>query len=336
MRARCIQESSTSPSVKKMMLHAFEAGTDTEDMWGLLQMHCLRLPKDTQAEAAQLPFPAPPPEEFEPASVSPPLRRIAPPPLQPPTSTREPAEKPAPAHEEPAREAKTETFPTYHYLTLRNKRYRIALPTDGEIVIGRFDPASTTNPDIDLSYNDRKNRVISRRHTRIVGLNSRFAIEDLGSTNGTMVNGKKLEIGEQAQLRPGDWVTLGYHEFSYIRVPETQISEDTLRSAYLWSTFTGHRFPLPLQGEAIIGRRDPLEDVVPDIDLSGEQEAAQVITRRHAIIIARDGRHYVTDLGSAYGVKLNGLRIRIGQLGILGPGDHIWLGGCVLAYDIER
>ncbi|MBE9507777.1 MAG: FHA domain-containing protein [Chloroflexi bacterium] len=76
--------------------------------------------------------------------------------------------------------------------------------------------------------------------------------------------------------------------------------------------------------------------IIPDIDLSQEGVVAQVVARRHAKITARGGRHYVEDLGSANGLKLNGARIRIGEVGLLEPGDHLWLGGCVLAYDIER
>ncbi len=43
IRERCIEQASTSPSVKKMMRMAFEVGTDTQWMWGLLQMNCLLL-----------------------------------------------------------------------------------------------------------------------------------------------------------------------------------------------------------------------------------------------------------------------------------------------------
>jgi len=89
------------------------------------------------------------------------------------------------------------------------------------------------------------------------------------------------------------------------------------------------------QGEGIIGRSDHAVGCVPDIDLSREAYAAQVVARRHAKIIVRDGGHYVEDLGSASGTRLNGVRIKIGECGLLNPGDHLWLGGCVLAYDVE-
>ena len=69
--------------------------------------------------------------------------------------------------------------------------------------------------------------------------------------------------------------------------------------------------------------------------LKDEGDAALVVARRHVKISARSGRHYVEDMGSANGTKLNGVRLGVGERGLLEPGDHLWLGGCVLAYDIE-
>ena len=36
-----------------------------------------------------------------------------------------------------------------------------------------------------------------------------WALEDLGSTNGTFLNGEQLSKGQLAHLRPGDFVRLG-------------------------------------------------------------------------------------------------------------------------------
>lgn len=328
IRERCIQESSTSPSVKAMMVSAFEAGTDTQQMWGLLQINCLLAPRN---KLAAKPTSGPPPEPVRASETKqgpPPPPVVAPPPSKP-------FQRPSAALSQRPRES-AEMAPAYHYLVLRDGYYRIALPFNGELVLGRFDPTVASNPDIDLSYEDRENRAISRRHARIIGRYGQFEIEDLGSTNGTVINGVKLQIGQKLPLKPGDRVRLGYHEFTFIAVSETQALKQLSAPAYLQAMFTGHRFPLPMRGEVIIGRSDPTEGVAADIDLSGEEDAAQVVARRHARIVARDGRHYVTDAGSATGVKLNGSRIKIGEFGLLQPGDHLWLGGCVLAYDVQR
>lgn len=202
-------------------------------------------------------------------------------------------------------------------------------------MLGRFDPTIRVTPDVDLSYDDAKSHVISRRHARIIGLDNVHKVEDMGSTNGTQVNGKILDIGQKIQLKKGDYVSLGHCKFIYTSMPPIPLQVKPLQ-AYLQVAFTGRRIPLPTWGKGIIGRRDETINFIPEIDLSEEGEAAHVIARRHVRISTHSGRHYAEDLGSANGTKLNGVRLNLGQQKLLNPGDHLWLGGCVLAYDIER
>lgn len=336
IRERCIQESNTSPSIKLMMLRAFETGRDTREMWGLLQNACLFLKEQEEAQVQR------------PRALSQRLKdkdKLAevveaskPPPPAPvkPTPTSEPIVKPIPDQLEKVRERGTETPSPRYGLKLQGSWHRIALPPNGEIVLGRFDPTTSVTPDVDLSYDDREHFVVSRRHARVIGRNGRHEIEDMGSTNGTRFRGKRLAIGQRVHLTLGDEVAIGYCSFLYIPIPKMPaLPPIAPPQAYLWGTFSGHRFPLPSWGEVIVGRSDPVVGFKADIDLTEEGEAAQVIARRHVKIVANDGRHYVEDLGSANGAKLNGVRMRISELRLLSPGDHLWLGGCVLAYDIQ-
>lgn len=48
---------------------------------------------------------------------------------------------------------------------------------------------------------------VSRRHARFFMQNDNVNVEDLGSTNGTFLNGER--ISSPQQLRPGDVITLG-------------------------------------------------------------------------------------------------------------------------------
>lgn len=57
---------------------------------------------------------------------------------------------------------------------------------------------------------------VSRRHIRLIRRNDGFAIEDIGSTNGTFVNGQR--ISHQTYLQDGDTIDLG----------------DTVRLRYMW------------------------------------------------------------------------------------------------------
>jgi len=344
IRDRCIEESNTAPSVKLMMRRAFETGRDTHDMWGLLYNDCLLLRQEREQARPHRPSllsqrikgktePAEAAQEVEGAAPPP---SVTMPPRPAPIADRRPTGKPSPARPVAAGEREEEAAPARYCIALQGSKHRIALPIHGEIVLGRFDPMISSPPDVDLSYDDREHLVISRRHARIVGHNGRHEIEDLGSTNGTLVNQQRLRIGQRVRLQTGDRVALGYCEFVYALIPEVPTSSHAAPSqAYLWSTFTGHRFPLPLWGEVVVGRSDPAVGFAPDVDLSQEGDVAQVVARRHVKIVARGGRHYVEDLGSANGTRLNGARLGIGELSPLNPGDHIWLGGCVLAYDLE-
>jgi predicted component of type VI protein secretion system len=48
---------------------------------------------------------------------------------------------------------------------------------------------------------------VSRRHARFIMQEENFLVEDLGSTNGTFLNGERISTPQQ--LRPGDVITLG-------------------------------------------------------------------------------------------------------------------------------
>lgn len=83
------------------------------------------------------------------------------------------------------------------------------LPADNEITIGRVDPHRGIRPDIDLSKFDPASR-ISRRHARVTARGNQFYIEDLGSANGTIINGRtRLKPQEPYPLVNGDVLKIG-------------------------------------------------------------------------------------------------------------------------------
>jgi len=67
-------------------------------------------------------------------------------------------------------------------------------------------PGSTTvgrHPDSDIFLDDV---TVSRHHCRFVATKEGLDLEDAGSTNGTYVNGKRVD---EARLGPGDEVLIG-------------------------------------------------------------------------------------------------------------------------------
>ncbi len=75
--------------------------------------------------------------------------------------------------------------------------------------IGRWDAEGGVFPDVDLDSDDPEAKV-SRRHARISRRDGQYAIEDLGSTNGTFVNrGRRLAPGSTHPLQDGDEIIVG-------------------------------------------------------------------------------------------------------------------------------
>lgn len=85
----------------------------------------------------------------------------------------------------------------------------IGLDVREQIVIGRADPEGTRNPDLDLTPYLTTEHGVSRRHAELVPTPDGLYLSDLGSTNGTWINGQYLEPGVRYRLTPGDRVDLG-------------------------------------------------------------------------------------------------------------------------------
>jgi CRP-like cAMP-binding protein len=95
--------------------------------------------------------------------------------------------------------------------TLRHEKSGIEfhLAAGTETTIGRRDPVTGIYPDVDLTPVDGQ-RSVSRRHAKIYRRGDRLYLsEDIGTMNGTFVNGERLESGVPAEVRDGDAVRVG-------------------------------------------------------------------------------------------------------------------------------
>lgn len=78
-----------------------------------------------------------------------------------------------------------------------------------EIIIGRTDPNSEQRPDIDVSGLPINYSSISRKHIRLVYTKSAWFVEDMGSRNGSWLNGKLLLAHQRYQVRNQDHIQVG-------------------------------------------------------------------------------------------------------------------------------
>jgi pSer/pThr/pTyr-binding forkhead associated (FHA) protein len=75
-------------------------------------------------------------------------------------------------------------------------------------LLGRYDSVTGMTPEIDLS-NEDQSRNISRRHARLVIKDGHFYIaEEIGTMNGTFLNGQKLPNGVLTPIKDGDELVL--------------------------------------------------------------------------------------------------------------------------------
>ena len=90
----------------------------------------------------------------------------------------------------------------------------VEIPLRKEIHIGRVDPTAEIYPEIDLTDDISPTKDVSRRHARISKKNGRVVVQDLASSNGTFLNGKRLESFITEPLSDGDVLQLGATQIS--------------------------------------------------------------------------------------------------------------------------
>jgi CRP-like cAMP-binding protein len=77
-----------------------------------------------------------------------------------------------------------------------------------DALLGRFDSVTGMRPEVDLT-NEDQSRNISRRHARLVIRDGKhFVAEEIGTMNGTFLNGQKLPNGVLTPIKDGDELVL--------------------------------------------------------------------------------------------------------------------------------
>lgn len=78
-----------------------------------------------------------------------------------------------------------------------------------EYLIGRVDPVTGITPEINLGALDTA-RSLSRRHAKLLRQGVLlFLREEVGTANGTFVNGQRIATGEAVPVKPGDRLRFG-------------------------------------------------------------------------------------------------------------------------------
>ena len=146
---------------------------------------------------------APPQQTALPSQSAPPDQGAATfTPSAPPAPAPAPAATPAqPSVAATAGATLTITFPSGQVFTMQGD----------EVNVGRADVAQNWHPELDvIPYGGGAPDLgVSRHHARISRQDGRFTVVDVGSTNGTYVNGHAATYNQPADLNDGDTLSFG-------------------------------------------------------------------------------------------------------------------------------
>lgn len=184
----------------------------------------------------------------------------------------------------------------------------------GAYVIGRHEDCDIVLPSAS----------VSRQHARIFIDKGRCYVEDLGSSNGVVVDGQRVikqrDLGTASQIKVGDF----YLYLEYKR-PDRAAQSNVLQTLFISAdddhckltrindNFAGEEFSLS-EVENTIGRTDDNFILLSDASIS----------RHHARIFREGERYTLMDLGSSNGTRLNGKAVSTPQ--VLTQGDRIHFG----------
>jgi len=154
---------------------------------------------------------------------------------------------------------------------------------------------------------------ISRRHAEISYANGQYVLHDLQSTNGTFVNGQRLEPGSVRILEPDDEVRFGRVTFA-LRVRHVDLSSSILVRK------PPADVPLPFSLIVTVGPAD-----------KRPENGAEAAGHRHAVMDANDAKDKTMLLKAGpAGVPSGGVQPSTGQP-VLNPDGSLLLPGATSA-----
>lgn len=92
-------------------------------------------------------------------------------------------------------------------IRIRDTADQLEVAFDSELVLGRA--VDDVRPEVDLSPYNAQHMGVSRRHAKLSRESATVMVQDLGSVNGTFLNGQKLLPYQPRVLRNEDELILG-------------------------------------------------------------------------------------------------------------------------------
>lgn len=86
---------------------------------------------------------------------------------------------------------------------------RIDILPNQRTVLGRADSNAVSVPDVDLSPFGAFDKGVSRIHAALIRHDASLTLLDLGSSNGTLINGRRVSPNQPRVVQDGDEITFG-------------------------------------------------------------------------------------------------------------------------------
>jgi pSer/pThr/pTyr-binding forkhead associated (FHA) protein len=102
----------------------------------------------------------------------------------------------------------------------------VSLDGEPDIPVGREPIIVGRHPHCDVRLNSPR---VSRRHCCLSEVDSEVTVRDLASTNGTSINGRRVEAG---RLRPGDELSIAHIRYRLEQGPTDQPAQPTPGSGW--------------------------------------------------------------------------------------------------------
>jgi len=150
---------------------------------------------------------------------------------------------------------------------------------------------------------------VSSYHAEMILLdNGDIILEDKNSKNGTFVGNQKLTPFSEVSVKRGDYIRFADVELQWSHVP---LPEKTDKYKSVFNIGTNFRNDIVINGE--------------------------YVSRFHANLkIAKNGKAYITDVGSKNGTKINGMLIQPGKATLVKRGDVVICGDTDISEQINE
>lgn len=206
------------------------------------------------------------------------------------------------------------------------------------VLVGRHDEDGSFMPDIDLGGLEG-GRTVSRRHAQIFRRNGQWFLRvESTTTNATLVGGRALTTGQEAELKDGEQILLGKIPLIFrANSEEPPVSPEPVLgpprpTAELRADDRTYPLTAPDGGQLTLGRHPDDRTYQPDVDL-GDLAYGRTVSRHHGLLSFRGGHWFLkVEAAVTNPTILNGTTLAQGQEVALNDNDQIQLGRVIATF----